>query len=387
MRPLSSAIWLGLISLFAASPIDVENPTPSGPFSPVLKPETLEIIKNVTTTLGLPGAIVAFTSSKGDGVLTFGNRTVDGDPVSPNAHFALASNSKLFLGTILAWLAEKDTKLDNGKLATTLDFLAHRTGIPQHNLAINPNDTPRVWMERFAFLRPNTKFRSTMAYSNANYAAITYVVELLTEKRYPWEWTQVQTTLGSKCPVLISQGWIGQGVNYTTCFEELSATPGATGYPLPCAGKAEGFEFWTDGSGQEWSGGQSFAASGYAPFTIATVELSDAGALEAAPKVQSCTRHGIKLWPRSSSSTTWTVHSTTPASSPLYNTSILFTRPGLHSGSNEGAYLLGQVIRQCHGRLHRRWHWILRWLLVVASDPPAVEVGVEETAEGFFSRQ
>ncbi|KAH6915682.1 beta-lactamase/transpeptidase-like protein [Coprinopsis sp. MPI-PUGE-AT-0042] len=298
MRPLPSAIWLSLISLVASSPaITFERLSPpSRPPNPVLKPETIALIRNVTDTLGIPGAMVAFTSPKGDGVLTFGNRTVDGDPVTPQTHFAIASNSKLFLGTILAWLAEKETRLDNGEiwtldtplkdfvpnfkmwdanateLATTLDFLAHRTGIPQHNFAINPDDTPKIWMERLAFLRPNSEFRSRLTYSNANYAAITYVVELLTKKSYydvldeyifkPLGMEASSDYAGLKASgAEISQGWLRQGLNYTACLEDAVSAP-AGNLPPSCAGNLAGFEFWTDGSGQEWGGGGNVIATG-----------------------------------------------------------------------------------------------------------------------------
>ncbi|KAH6915683.1 beta-lactamase/transpeptidase-like protein [Coprinopsis sp. MPI-PUGE-AT-0042] len=298
MRPLPSAIGLSLISLVASSIAATSErlSPPSGPPNPVLKPETVAFIRLATETLGIPGAMVAFTSPKGDGVLTFGNRTVDGDPVTPQTHFAIASNSKLFLGTILAWLAEKETRLDNGEiwtldtplkdfvpnfkmwdanateLATTLDFLAHRTGIPQHNFAINPDDTPKIWMERLAFLRPNSEFRSRWTYSNVNYAAITYVVELLTKKSYydvldeyifkPLGMEASSDYAGLKASgAEISQGWLRQGINQTTCLEDSASAPPLT-LPPSCAGSTKGFEFWTDGSGQEWGGGGNVIATG-----------------------------------------------------------------------------------------------------------------------------
>lgn len=292
MRPFSAA-WLSLVSLAVSSPIDNAAKTGS---SSVLKPETLAHIQNITETLGIPGGFVAFTSPKGDGVLTFGNRTVNGDPVTPTTHFALASNSKLFLGTILAWLAEKKTRLDNGatytletplkdfvpnfkmwdenatESASTLDFLAHRTGLPQHNFAINPSDTPQTWMERIAFLRPNSEFRSKLTYSNVNYAAITYVVELLTKKTY-WEVLDeyIFQPLGMEASsdyaalkssgAEISQGWLRQGTNYTLCAADLATAPPGT-LPPSCAGELAGFEFWTEGTGQEWGGGGNVIATG-----------------------------------------------------------------------------------------------------------------------------
>ncbi|KAH6879929.1 beta-lactamase/transpeptidase-like protein [Coprinopsis sp. MPI-PUGE-AT-0042] len=288
MLPLSSAIWLGLIPFVVSSPVLTGNIGSTG-VSPdaIFKPETLE--------LAFPGAIIAFTSPKGDGVLTFGNRTVGGDPITSDTHFALASNSKLFLGTILAWLNEKGTKLDNGEtwsldmplkdfvpnfkmydetateLATTLDFLEQ---VSQHTTSPStPVILPKTWMERVAFLRPNTEFRSKMTYSNVNYAAITYIVELLTKKSYydvldeyifqplgmdaSSNYTRLEAS-GAE----VSQGWLRQNVNYTACALEAEADPEAATSSLACAGYASAFEFWTQGSGQEWGGGGNVIATG-----------------------------------------------------------------------------------------------------------------------------
>jgi hypothetical protein len=85
MRSILYAVWLPLITLVASSSTTAfeQLTPPSGPPNPVLRPETVATIKIVTESIGIPGAIVAFTSPRGDAVLTFGNRTVDGDPVTP----------------------------------------------------------------------------------------------------------------------------------------------------------------------------------------------------------------------------------------------------------------------------------------------------------------
>jgi CubicO group peptidase (beta-lactamase class C family) len=62
--------------------------------------------------------------------LTYGYRSVSGEPITPEVsvssscdytyetqtHFAIASNSKLFLSTILVWLSQKNITLDNGNV-------------------------------------------------------------------------------------------------------------------------------------------------------------------------------------------------------------------------------------------------------------------------------
>jgi CubicO group peptidase (beta-lactamase class C family) len=129
-------------------------------------------------------------------------------------------------------------------------------------------------MERLAYLRPNTPFRSNFTYSNLNYAAITYVVELVTKRTYydllaEYIFKPLEMQASSNYTALVesgaqvSEGWIRQGVNYTQCLEDLSeADPTAMVLPPACAGTPEAIEFWTQGSGQEWGGGGNVIATG-----------------------------------------------------------------------------------------------------------------------------
>jgi CubicO group peptidase (beta-lactamase class C family) len=150
---------------------------------------------------------------------------------------------------------------------------AHRSGLPAHDFSINPNDTPKIWMERLAYLRPNTEFRSTMTYSNVNYAAMTYVVELITKKSY-WDVIDeyIFQPLGMDASsnhaqlkasgAEISQGWLRQHVNYTACALETEVDPEAANTSRNCTGYADAFEFWTQGKGQEWGAGGNVIATG-----------------------------------------------------------------------------------------------------------------------------
>jgi len=131
-------------------------------------------------------------------------------------------------------------------------------------------------MERLAHLRPKSPFRTNFTYSNANYAAMTYVVELLTGKSYydvldEYIFQPLNMTASSNYAALkasgaeVSQGWIRQGINYTTCLGDLagnSSEASPVAIPASCAGTAEGIEFWTQGSGQEWAGGGNVISSG-----------------------------------------------------------------------------------------------------------------------------
>jgi hypothetical protein len=82
---LIPTLILTLTSLVASSPLlparqDVIAPDPRA----IFKPETLALIDTLAKGIGRPGGIVAYTSPKGDGVLTFGNRSDTGEPVTPD---------------------------------------------------------------------------------------------------------------------------------------------------------------------------------------------------------------------------------------------------------------------------------------------------------------
>lgn len=82
---------LGLATRTSASPIShprrqaaTQSNSTETTTDVVLKPETLAVIQATVDALGIDGAIVAYTSPKGDGLLTFGNKSVDGDSITPD---------------------------------------------------------------------------------------------------------------------------------------------------------------------------------------------------------------------------------------------------------------------------------------------------------------
>ena len=76
-------LGLALATLTSASPIihprEDDNTTTAPVTDSILKPETVELLETVAQLIGLPSAAVAYTSPKGDGVWTYGNRSVEGD--------------------------------------------------------------------------------------------------------------------------------------------------------------------------------------------------------------------------------------------------------------------------------------------------------------------
>jgi hypothetical protein len=81
---LTITILLGLTSSVTSNPIQIrQNPSDT---TSIFKPETLAAIDLLTAGYGLSG--IAYTSPKGDGVLTFGNRSVAGDPITPDVRLS-----------------------------------------------------------------------------------------------------------------------------------------------------------------------------------------------------------------------------------------------------------------------------------------------------------
>lgn len=86
--PLALSLGLSALTLSSASPIiqvrqDVNTTTThsTNGTNSILKPETVTLLETVASGLGLPGVVIAYTSPKGDGVFTFGNRSAEGDPI------------------------------------------------------------------------------------------------------------------------------------------------------------------------------------------------------------------------------------------------------------------------------------------------------------------
>ena len=80
----TTSFILGLASLVTSLPVFQVGPNGTTYATSIFKPETLAAIEAVTELGGINGGIVAYASPKGDGVLTFGNRSVAGDPITPD---------------------------------------------------------------------------------------------------------------------------------------------------------------------------------------------------------------------------------------------------------------------------------------------------------------
>ncbi|MEM8777331.1 MAG: serine hydrolase [Cyanobacteria bacterium P01_G01_bin.49] len=135
----------------------------------------------------------------------YGDRNYDKKlPFTSKTLFPIASNTKLFTA-IAAGILVKEGKLTwddpirdavpairfyNNELNNTVtlrDMLAHRTGITRHDSIWYQRDslTREDVCDRLQYLEPEVSLRQTFLYNNLMYAAVGYIIELVSGKT--WE--------------------------------------------------------------------------------------------------------------------------------------------------------------------------------------------------------
>lgn len=153
----------------------------------------------------VPGAAVAAVAD-GEVVLAEGFGRRDGtDPVTARTLYMLASDTKCFAAATLCllvedglldldrpvqdhlpWFAMHDERVS--EWVTCRDLLAHRTGLPRHELVTVGNGDFAITNEQVAcrmrYLEASRPFRQGFGYNNAHYATAGHVAEVLTGR--PW---------------------------------------------------------------------------------------------------------------------------------------------------------------------------------------------------------
>lgn len=173
-----------------------------------------EVVDVECARFGVPGASVAVVAG-GEVLLEAGfGRCDEVQPVTPQTRFMLASDTKCFAAATLCLLAE-DGVLDLDRpvqdhlpwfamhdervsgWVTPRDLLAHRTGLPRHDLLIvGDNDfslTNEQIAHRMRHLEASRPFRQGFGYNNAHYATAGHVTEVLTGQ--PWAQTLADRVL------------------------------------------------------------------------------------------------------------------------------------------------------------------------------------------------
>ncbi|MDR4469684.1 MAG: serine hydrolase [Nitrospira sp.] len=125
-------------------------------------------------------------------------------PVTPTTLFPIASNTKLFTAVAAGLLVEEgklmwdepirdavpalrfhNNELNN--MVTLRDMLAHRTGISRHDSIWYQRDSfsRQELFSRIKYLEPEVALRQMFLYNNVMYAAVGYIIELVSGKT--WE--------------------------------------------------------------------------------------------------------------------------------------------------------------------------------------------------------
>jgi CubicO group peptidase (beta-lactamase class C family) len=204
-------------------------------------------LETARATAKVPGMAVAIV--KDDQVLMargFGVRDVaSGAPVTPDTLFQIGSTTKAFTALALEMLAEEpgfglhDKVRDHlpdfalkdpiaTQLATPIDLLLHRSGLPRHDLVWYGSPLSRQdLLARLRYLAPSAEFRETWQYNNLMYL----VAGLLVEKLGHTSWEDFVAQR-------ITQP-LGMTETTTSGAAFLARPDHATGYSLAGPGKLE----------------------------------------------------------------------------------------------------------------------------------------------------
>ena len=136
-------------------------------------------------------------------------------PFTPRTLFQIASNTKLFTAVAAGMLVEEGKltwdkpvrdavpaiRFYNDHLnsnVTLRDLLSHRTGITRHDMVWYKSDSTRKELfERIRLMEPREPIRQIHLYNNLMYAAVGYLIQLLSGKT--WEdfvWERILEPLG-----------------------------------------------------------------------------------------------------------------------------------------------------------------------------------------------
>ncbi|KAI0792431.1 beta-lactamase/transpeptidase-like protein [Abortiporus biennis] len=186
-----------------------------------ITPQISELAESLLESSQTPGLSVGVVHLQNGSVSlefgSWGNRTEEGDKVTPDTLFAIGSTSKAFLTTSVGILMDdyangrnvtslppgltafnwqtkvKDVLPGEWKLidsfatekANFQDIFSHVSGLPRHDMSYSSGDTLQTAVNRLKLLKPTREFRQEMQYDNLMYAIGAYVVTKYTGKTFP----------------------------------------------------------------------------------------------------------------------------------------------------------------------------------------------------------
>ena len=164
-----------------------------------------DLVATEQARFGVPGLAIAVVAD-GEVVLCegFGQRDLEnGEPVTADTHFPIASDSKAFTAALLCQLADRgELDLDQPvrevipwfemqdphatALVSARDLLSHRTGLPRHDMVWygEPTITNETAARALKHLAPSRQLRQTWQYNNLCFMTAGYLTEVVAGK--PW---------------------------------------------------------------------------------------------------------------------------------------------------------------------------------------------------------
>ncbi|KAF8557186.1 beta-lactamase/transpeptidase-like protein [Imleria badia] len=229
----------------------------------VITPQLSSFIENTLALENITGLSAAVVPKHGETEFhTWGYRTEDGDEVTPETLFHMASVSKAFCATALGLLIDdfangnNVTVLPSGlteltwhsrltdllpdwqlmdawasERANLRDILSHVSGLPRHDASYGPSDTPRDMITRLKHLRPAFELREQWSYNNIMYMVAADVIATYSGRPYTsFVEERIFAPLGMTSSTFspikaeasdkFTQGWTKDGRRVPECFTE-----------------------------------------------------------------------------------------------------------------------------------------------------------------------
>ncbi|KAF8132810.1 beta-lactamase/transpeptidase-like protein [Boletus edulis] len=237
----------------------------------VITPQLSTFIEHTLALEHITGLSVAVVPQQGEPEFhTWGHRSEDGDEVTPETRFHMASVSKAFCATALGLLIDD---FEHGRNVTALptgvteltwhtrlrdvlpgsggegwalmdtwaseranfkDILGHVSGVPRHDAAYGPSDKPLDMIGRLRYLRPAFELREQWSYNNIMYMVAAHVIETYAGQSYTsFVQERIFAPLGMTSTTFspaeaeasgqMTHGWTREGRRIPECFNEETA--------------------------------------------------------------------------------------------------------------------------------------------------------------------